>query len=160
MKPNGALLAEFDYEMRGTRKALTRVADEHWNFRPHQKSKTLGELASHIGEIPGWVEPLLLQPALDLGPSTPRVNSADNLAAFDRHVAGARRALEAFAPEGWHADWTLTSRGHTIFTQPRAVTMRSFVMNHLIHHRAQLTVYLRLLDIPVPGLYGPSADER
>jgi uncharacterized damage-inducible protein DinB len=157
-----ALLGEFDQEMAATRRMLERVPDGKSDWKPHEKSMTLGRLANHVAEIPDWVAVTLRQDSLDL-PETyqPEIlaSRAEILAAFDKHVAEARQALQAADPASLDQTWTLLFGGKLVFSAPRHAVLRGMIMNHLIHHRAQLGVYLRLNDIPVPGLYGPSADE-
>ena len=161
---NGAsLLPEFDQEMANTRKALERVPDDELSFKPHQKSYSLLELASHVANIPTWTSVTLTTTELDLDEPFDRTLPTDRagvLAQFDEAVSAARSTLEETSAEDMLVDWTLRSGDQVWFTLPRAAVFRSFVMSHLIHHRAQLTVYLRLLDVPVPGMYGPSADEQ
>lgn len=160
---NGAmLLPEFDQEMSKARKVLERVPDAKLDFKPHEKSFSLLELASHVANIPTWTRVTLTTTELDLDQPFERTlptNNAELLAEFDTNVADARNALEAASAEDMQVSWTLKSGDQVWFTVPRAAVFRSFVMSHLIHHRAQLIVYLRLLDVPVPGMYGPSADE-
>jgi uncharacterized damage-inducible protein DinB len=160
---NGAmLLPEFDHEMASTRRALERVPDESLDFRPHEKSFNLLELASHVANVPTWTRVTLTTTELDLDQPFERelpTSNAALLAEFDANVADARSVLESVSAEDLQVGWTLRSGDQVWFTQPRGAVYRSFVMNHLIHHRGQLTVYLRLLDVPVPGMYGPSADE-
>lgn len=154
-------LGEFDHEMAGTRKVLERVPEARFDWAPHAKSMTAGALATHIAGIPSWVAPTLQRTELDLTGYKEQVAQSTEqiLAAFERNVEGARAALRACPDDAWGASWSLTGNGHTYFTLPRAAVMRTFVMNHIVHHRAQMTVYLRQLDVPVPALYGPSADE-
>jgi uncharacterized damage-inducible protein DinB len=161
-----SLLPEFDQEMGNTRKVLERVPAEKWNWKPHEKSGTLGWLASHIGTIPDWYTTTLKTESLDYAPkdgpgyTPPKIeNTQQLLATFDKQSAEARAALCKASDADFAVNWTLLAGGQEIFTMPRGACIRSMVMNHLIHHRAQLTVYLRLLNVPVPGLYGPSADE-
>jgi len=161
-----ALLAEFDPEMANTRKTLERVPEDKLAWKPHVKSTSLGGLATHLGNIPSWVKNTFEQDELDIAPpgAPPfRLEEAKSrselLSAFDKNVANGRAALESASDEKWREPWSLLHGGNKIFTMPRTAVMRSFVMNHLIHHRAQLGVYLRLLDVPVPSIYGPSADE-
>jgi uncharacterized damage-inducible protein DinB len=161
---NGAtLLPEFDQEMANTRKALERVPDAKLDFKPHEKSSSLRELAGHVANLPTWTGVTLTTTELDLDGPFDRTLPSDRegiLAHFDQAVASARSVLEKTTAEDMKVNWTLRSGDQVWFTQPRSDIFRSFVMSHLIHHRAQLTVYLRLLDIPVPGMYGPSADEQ
>ena len=156
-----ALLAEFEHEMTGTRKVLERVPEAQFGWTPHAKSMPAGRLAGHLAGLPGWVPPTLQLTELDITnyKSDEPATTAELLAIFDRNVEAGRAALSACPDDAWGVDWSLTGHGHTYFTMPRAAVIRSFVFNHIVHHRAQLTVYLRLLGAPVPGLYGPSADE-
>lgn len=154
---------ELDQEMANTRRMLERVPDDRLDYRPHEKSYTLLELASHIANLPNWATMTLESTELDLERPfdwQPPTSTDELLAEFDRTSAEARTALDAATAEDLTVPWTLRSGDHTIFTMPRAAVLRSFVLNHLIHHRAQLSVYLRLLDVPVPGMYGPSADDQ
>jgi uncharacterized damage-inducible protein DinB len=160
------LLPEFDHEMANTRKTLERVPDDKFSWKPHEKSMALGGLSTHLANIPSWTAMTFDRNELDLAPAggepyrLPEAKSRDEvLAAFDKNVATARAALEAANDENWQGKWSLLMGGKTIFTLPRTAVMRGFIMSHMIHHRAQLGVYLRLLDIPVPSIYGPSADE-
>ena len=160
------LLPEFDHEMANTRKTLERVPEDKFAWKPHQKSTSLGGLATHLANIPSWTKNTFEQDELDIAPpgAPPfRLEEAKSrselLEAFDKNVASARAALEGASDQNWQGKWSLLHGGNKIFTLPRTAVMRGFVMNHLIHHRAQLGVYLRLLDVPVPSIYGPSADE-
>ena len=165
MAISDALLPEFDNEMANTRKTLERVPDEKFSWKPHEKSSAMGNLAGHLANLPSWAGLAIRQDSLDLAPggvpvSTPPLNSqAEVLETFDKNVAGARAAIAGASDEQLFQSWTLMANGKTIMSLPRVAVLRSFVMNHLIHHRAQLGVYLRLNDIPVPSIYGPSADE-
>jgi uncharacterized damage-inducible protein DinB len=157
-----ALLPEFDHEMTVTRKLLERVPNDKLDWQPHQKSMTLGRLAQHVATIPMWGSVTLNQTEFDLGGNPqPEVMTTRQqmLEAFDQHVASTRAALVGRGDGELMAPWTLKRDGHTIFSMPRAAVWRSFVMSHLIHHRAQLGVYLRMHDVPLPSMYGPSADE-
>ena len=152
------LLPEFDHEMANTRKTLERVPEDKFAWKPHQKSTSLGGLATHLANIPSWTKNTFDQDELDIAPPgappfrlEEAKSRADLLAAFDKNVASARAALEAASDENWQGKWSLLAGGNKIFTLPRTAVMRGFVMNHLIHHRAQLGVYLRLLDVPVTG---------
>ena len=157
-----ALLPEFDHEMTRTRKVLERVPDDRYDWKPHPKSFSLGALATHVAGLPTWGSETLNRSELDVGgnpPLTALPTTSDILAAFDRNVADARAALTGKTDAELAAMWSLRYNGRTLFSMPKATVWRSFVVSHLIHHRAQLTVYLRLLDVPVPAIYGPSADE-
>ena len=157
-----ALLPEFDHEMTVTRKLLERVPDDKLAWKPHQKSYSLGQLAQHVATIPMWGSVTLNEPELDVAggalPESPS-SRAQILDTFDSHVAKTRAALTGRSDAELMAPWALKRDGHVIFSMPKASVWRSFVMSHLIHHRAQLSVYLRMQDVPLPSMYGPSADE-
>jgi uncharacterized damage-inducible protein DinB len=161
-----ALLPEFDQEMANTRKVLERVPDDKLSWRPHPKSWTMGELATHVATLPSWTVETFGRDELDItpdgkppAPQAPVKSREELLAKFDASVAAGRKSLASAADAAMFQPWTLLSGGNKLMTLPRAAVMRGFVMSHSIHHRAQLSVYLRLNDIPVPALYGPSADE-
>jgi uncharacterized damage-inducible protein DinB len=167
MPISAALLPEFEHEMAGTRRALERAPEARLDWGPHPKSMTLRGLVTHLANIPVWGHLVLAEDHFDLEPPggestrmTAAASVTEALARFDANVAKARAALQACSDEHWLSSWSLRSGGATLFTLPRVAVVRGMVMNHLIHHRGQLTVYLRLLDVPVPALYGPSADER
>jgi uncharacterized damage-inducible protein DinB len=160
------LLPEFDVEMAGTRRTLERVPEDKFEWAPHEKSSKLGDLASHLANLPGWVPLALEGDSFDLAPvdgEPPRTvraaNREDLLRRFDEAVANARAALAEASDETLMGPWTLLRAGAPMLTLPRAAVLRNFVLNHNVHHRAQLGVYLRLNDVPVPSIYGPSADE-
>jgi len=158
-----SLLPEFDAEMKNTRALLERVPDNLFEYQPHPKSMTLGRLAGHVAELPGWGMTTLETDLLELDPSTwkpwiPKSN-AEILEAFDRNVTKARAAIAATSDQKWGETWTMKFAGNTIMSLPRSAVMRATVMSHLVHHRAQLGVFLRLNNIEIPGMYGPSADE-
>ena len=157
-----ALLPEFDHEMTTTRKLLERVPEDRFDWKPHQKSFSLGQLAQHVATIPMWGHMTLNRAELDLGATDqlPGLRTrSELLSAFDRHASDTRSALTGKTDAELMAPWTLKKDGHTIFSMPKAAVWRSFVLSHLIHHRGQLSVYLRMQDVPVPSIYGPSADE-
>lgn len=157
-----ALMPEFDHEMAVTRKLLERLPEDKWDWKPHHKSFTLGRLAQHVATIPMWGSVTINQDGLDIGGNPqldPVTTRGGLLDLFDRHVQDTRAALAGRSDAELMAPWTLTRDGHTIFSMPKAAVWRSFVMSHLIHHRAQLSVYLRQNDVPLPSMYGPSADE-
>jgi len=157
-----ALLPEFDHEMTTTRKVLERVPEHKFDWKPHAKSFSLRELAQHVATIPMWGSVTLNQSELDVAGDQrmpPVKTRAELLSMFDQHVASTRNALAGTADAALMAPWSLKRGTQTIFTMPKMAVWRSFVMSHLIHHRAQLAVYLRLNDVPVPSMYGPSADE-
>ncbi len=166
MPINQGLLGEFDQEMANTRKTLERVPEDKFGWKPHAKSGTMIWLAGHVAQIPGWAKETMERDSLDIAPpgqppAQPEIprSRKELLERFDRSVAAGRAALLNASDDHLMKPWSLLSGGKTIFTMPRLVVFRGFVMNHLIHHRAQLGVYLRLNDIPVPAIYGPSADE-
>ena len=157
------LLPEFDEEMKNTRKLLECVPDGKFDYQPHPKSMTLGRLATHVAEVPSWTAYTLDQEVLDLPLDfKPRcaASRAELLEIFDKGAAGAREKIAVATDEEWGKIWTLKFGGNTILSMPRSVVMRSTIMNHLIHHRAQLGVYLRLNEVAIPGMYGPSADDQ
>jgi uncharacterized damage-inducible protein DinB len=167
MKISETLLPEFDMEMANTRKTLERVPDDKLDWTPHEKSMTMRALASHLSNLASWPVFVIERDSLDVSPvgedslRTPPVNSAQEaVAEFDKNVAAARAAIAGASDEDLLKPWSLVTGGKNIFTMPRIATLRGMVMNHTIHHRAQLGVYLRLNDVPVPSIYGPSADEN
>jgi uncharacterized damage-inducible protein DinB len=161
-----SLLPEFDHEMSNTRKTLERVPEEKFDWKPHEKSFAMGPLATHLATLPTWATTIIETESLDLQPegapppkAEPVKSREELLTRFDRNVAAARASLDGASDEDLFKPWTLLSNAKTILTLPRIAAIRGFVMNHNVHHRAQLGVYLRLNDIPVPSIYGPSADE-
>jgi uncharacterized damage-inducible protein DinB len=167
MPINEGLIAEFDQEMANTRKVLERCPEDKYDWTPHPKSFKMGSLATHIVNLPGWGVDTLEKDSFDVAPpgappyrEEPYKTRAELLAKFDKNVAAGRAALGAASDEHLMKPWSLLAGGETLFTMPRLTCYRSFVMNHGIHHRAQLGVYLRLNDVPVPAIYGPSADEQ
>jgi len=157
------LLPEFDYEMANTRKVLERVPEDKYGWKLHEKSFTMGRMASHIAEMPGWGTYTVNLDKLELTPDFKPLNAstqAELLAAFDKNVTEARAAIAGASDEHLGKTWELLFGGQVVLSQPRAGILRSMVMNHIIHHRGQLTMYLRAQDVPVPGMYGPSADEK
>ena len=166
MPLNAALLPEFDQEMASTRKTLERVPENKFGWKPHEKSGAMGWLAAHIANLHGWLVMTMKQDSLDLAPGgvqvqppPPPKDSKEMLATFDKNVKEARAALAAASDAELMKPWSLLKNGTVMMTLPKAAVVRSFIMNHLIHHRAQLGVYLRLNNIAVPAIYGPSADE-
>jgi uncharacterized damage-inducible protein DinB len=157
-----ALLPEFDHEMGTTRRALERVPDAHLGWKPHDRSMSFGRLATHLAEIPRWADVILNKDELDMtGPYTPKEepSTAAIVALFDKGVAECRGMLAAKTDAELMAPWTFKRDGKPIFTMPRVAMLRSMLFNHMVHHRGQLSVYLRLHNVPVPAMYGPSADE-
>ena len=160
------LLSEFDQEMPNTRKVLERIPDDNLDWKPHPKSHTIGWNANHVADILNWLVLALTRPSLDVAPPDgpkyefPVLTSRKAiLDLFDRNVAAARKAITEAKDEDMGQPWTLSRAGQVFFTMPRSAVVRGTVLNHLIHHRAHLCVYLRLNDVPVPGMYGPSGDE-
>jgi uncharacterized damage-inducible protein DinB len=154
---------DFDEEMKNTRKLLERVPidDAHRDYKPHAKSMPLARLATHVAELPGWVKTALETEEMDLQPGfKPRIaaSTAELLEIFDKSVEGGRAAIDAAADDSLQKKWTFKFGGQLVFSTPRIELVRGCI-NHLVHHRAQLGVYLRLNEIPVPGMYGPSADD-
>jgi uncharacterized damage-inducible protein DinB len=157
-----ALLPEFDHEMATTRKLLERVPDDKFDWKPHTKSFSMGQLAQHVATLPRLGRTALTQAEVDMAEfpqPAPLTSRAEVLAAFDTHVAETRTAITGASDAEMMAPWTLKRSGQVIFSMPVASVWRSMFMNHVIHHRGQLSVYLRLNDVPVPSMYGPSADE-
>src|SRR6266550_2677863 len=156
------LLPEFDQEMASTRKLLERVPEDKWDYKPHVKSMPLGRLAAHVAELPFWAKHTLSVESLDITPGEQPfavTSKQELLAAFDKNATEAREALAKATDADMAKTWTLSFAGKPVFSMPRSAVLRGSVMNHLIHHRAQLGVYLRLNDVAIPGMYGPSADE-
>jgi len=157
------LLPEFDHEMATTRKLLERVPDDRLSWTPHAKSFTLGQLAQHVATIPMWGTMTLTLNELDLAggfENPPAKSRAALVKLFDDNAAKARTELTGKTDAELMAPWVLKRGADTIFSMPKASVWRSFVMNHLVHHRAQLSVYLRMQDVPLPAMYGPTADEQ
>ncbi len=157
-----ALLAEYDHEMGTTRKLLERVPDDKLTWKPHEKSMTLGGLATHLGNLPHWAGTILNESGFDLAAAPPnldaRTSRAEILDLFDGSTRKARAAMDKSDGE-YMARWTLKRGGQEMFAMPRVAAFRSFVLNHMIHHRGQLSVYLRMNNVPIPPIYGPTADE-
>jgi uncharacterized damage-inducible protein DinB len=166
MPMNQALLPEFDQEIKNTRECLSRVPDDKFDFKPHQKSGSMGWLANHVSQMTGWLAEMLVTDSFDVAPGGKNVEipsaktRAELLAMFDKSSAAARAALAKVTDEQLMKTWTLYQNGATIFAMPRIAVYRGMILNHIIHHRGQLTVYLRLNNIAVPAIYGPSADEN
>ena len=157
-----ALLPEFDHEMTTTRKLLERVPDDRLAWKPHEKSMSIGGLATHLSMLPWWGLVTLNDPEFDLAAFPNQAEASSRvqvLETFDHNVTATRGALTGKSDAEMMAPWALKRAGQTIFSLPKASVWRSFVLSHVIHHRGQLSVYLRLLNVPVPSIYGPSADE-
>lgn len=160
------ILPEFESEMASTRKVLERVPEDKFDWKAHPKSNTIGWVAAHLVEIPGWVEGTLTKDSWDVAPAngpkyqSPKAESRQQLLdLFDKNVTSAKKAIAATSDEDFGKEWSLLANGSPMFTMPRTTVIRTFVLNHLIHHRAIMTVYLRLNDVAVPSIYGPSGDE-
>lgn len=160
------LLPEFDIEMAVTRRVLERVPGDRGEWKPHPKSFAMGHLAQLVARLPGWATGIMTLPELDIAPEEgPRQGytfeaTETLLAEFDRGAAEARAAIAAASDEDFQVEWTLKAAGHAVDAKPRYLMLRTNMLNHLVHHRAQLGVYLRLVEVPVPSMYGPTADER
>jgi uncharacterized damage-inducible protein DinB len=161
VNPIDPILMELSHEMATTRCLLERVPDAHLGWKPHVKSMSMARLATHIAEIPGWVSSILDQDGFEIGGDyTPHTaaSTAEILAMLDKNVALAETAIRRQNVERLSATWRITKQGQMIVEMPRMGVIRSLLLNHLIHHRGQLSVYLRLKDVPLPSIYGPSAD--
>jgi uncharacterized damage-inducible protein DinB len=162
-----SLLPEFDQEMAGTRKTLERIPEDKFEWRPHPKSYTMITLGSHIANMMTWGITTLKEDSFDVAPKDgeqyreePVKSVKELLEKFDRGVAEFRSVLAGISDADMMKAWSLLQGGNTVFSMPRVACLRGMVFNHLVHHRAQLSVYLRMNDVPVPALYGPSADEN
>lgn len=158
-----AFLAELEQEAKVAREVLSRVPADKFDWKPHDKSMSFGKLASHVAEMVGWTGPTLDHPELDFAkmdykPFEPKTTE-ELLEFFDKNLAEAVQVLNNMTDDRFMESWSLRNGEKIYFTMPKIVAMRSFVMNHIVHHRGQLSVYLRLNDIAVPSMYGPSADE-
>jgi uncharacterized damage-inducible protein DinB len=157
-----SLLTELEMESANTRKMLQAVPDDKLSFKPHEKSSTMAQLITHLVTVPGWGASTMTTESLDFTgytPPAPVKTIAEALATFDKGTAEERAAISAAKDEDFSKVWTLSGNGQTFFSLPRMAVLRSFVFNHIIHHRAQLGMYLRMCGAKVPGMYGPSADE-
>jgi uncharacterized damage-inducible protein DinB len=159
-----SLAAELRQEAKTTRRLLERVPEESFGWKPHEKSMTLGRLAAHVAELPELIIPALTKDELDFAsgefkPFEPQ-STAGLLEKFDRNINDAAELLEKQPDERMGENWRLRSGDHVLFEMPRAMVVRFVGLNHVVHHRGQLSVYLRLLDVPLPSIYGPSADEN
>ena len=161
-----SLLPEFDHEMQTTRKTLERVPEDKTDWKPHATSMALGRLAGHIAEMAGFAANTFHGDSFDFAPPggtpvkpTVMTTRKDLLELFDKNVASARTAISKASDEELLKTWTLMNGGKTFFSMPRITVLRSMILNHIIHHRGQLSVYLRMNQVPVPSIYGPSGDE-
>ncbi len=161
-----ALIPEFDHEMETTRKTLERVPEDKLDFKPHDTSMPMGRLAGHIAEMVGFAPATFQGDTFDFAPPggtpmqpTVMTSRKQILELFDKNVAAARAAISKASDEELQKTWTLLNGGKTFFSMPRITVLRSMILNHIIHHRGQLSVYLRMNRAPVPSIYGPSGDE-
>ena len=159
-----SMLPEYDSEMATTRKLLERVPFDKADWKPHEKSFSMAELASHLRNMAGWMAVTCESDELDTGPDfkpPPLATSAEELlAAFDKATAEGREALAGVSDEAMMQTWSLKHAGQALFSMPKVACIRGMILNHMIHHRGQLSVYLRLNDVPLPSIYGPTADDR
>lgn len=157
-------LGDLEQEFAQTRRMLERLPDAHRGWTPHPRSMTLFGLATHLANTPSWGLAICTQDGFDLADAPGRMKEDENVAAvlarFDGNVAQLKAAAEGVTDEAWLTPWSLKNGGKTVMTVPRASALRTFILSHMIHHRAQMSVYLRLLEVPVPGMYGASADEK
>ena len=162
MHINELLIGEFGREMASTQKTLERVPADKWDWKPQEKSGSLGWMAAHIATLPGFATITIKTPEFDVvNAKIPKVEKpADLLPTFAKSSQEARAALAGVTDEQLQQVWTLKRNGNVMFAMPRYDVLRAMCFNHIVHHRGQLTMYLRQLNVPVPGLYGPSADEK
>jgi uncharacterized damage-inducible protein DinB len=155
------LLPEFDQEMATTRRLIERVPSDKGQWKPHPKSFSLGHLTQLVATMPGWLTRMVREPDIDLGKQTGYSYESTEtlLEKFDKNVREARDAIASAKDSTFDEPWSLKLNGQVLFTQSRGDAVRGTI-NHLIHHRGQLTVYLRLVDVPIPSIYGPTADEK
>ncbi|QDV52543.1 DinB family protein [Gimesia fumaroli] len=162
-----SILPEFEIEMAGTRKVLERIPDDKLDWKAHSKSNTIGWVAKHLTEIASWTASILAHDSFDINPKDceaykpPQLNTTQEiLDQFDKYVEESKQLIQQTPDEEFGKPWSLLNAGEPLFTMPKLAVIRTWVLNHTIHHRAYLCSYLRLNDIPVPGLYGPSGDEQ
>jgi len=163
MNINDALIAELQYEAATTRKCLERIPENTFDWKPHEKSMSMSRLAAHVAEMVGWVKDTVEKPELDFAtmdykPLVPQT-TAELVEYFEKNLADATETLKNTSNETMMENWKMRNGEQIYFDMPRVQVLRGFIFNHIVHHRGQLTVYLRLNDISVPALYGPSADE-
>lgn len=160
------LLPEYDAEIATTRRVLERVPDDRGEWKPHPKAYPIAHLAQLVARLPGWVPMTMNQTELDIAPKVPTIpgysieKTATLLAELDRNAAAGRFSIASASDESFQVPWTFKAGGNVVSTQPRYMVIRSMVLNHLVHHRAQLGLYLRLADQKVPQIYGPTADDK
>lgn len=157
------MLMEFDHEMGTGRKILEIVPEQHFSFKPHPKSMTMGQLAGHLAEIPGWTTVTLTQDVLEMDgsykPARPETVK-ELLALFDKNVADAKTTMKGIKDDQLMTMWSMKVGGKVVLSMPKIAVLRAFIFSHFIHHRAQLGVYLRLKDVALPQVYGPTADAQ
>ena len=160
---NQSFIAELKHEAASTKRILERVPEGKFDWRPHPKSMSLGRLAAHVAELPGFLNSILTVDEFDFARGdykpSPASTPQELMNVFEQKLVEVVQTLQNTTDERMQASFTLRSGDHVLATLPRVVAIRSMALNHIIHHRGQIAVYLRLLDIPVPGMYGPSADE-
>lgn len=157
-----SLLGELKHESINTKKMIERVPTEKLDWRPHEKSMTIGKLATHLADLPVWFERIINADGFDFatsGRSEKKETTEAILDQFQKRLNEAEQVLTNASDEMLTGTWSLSRNGQLLYQLPKMVALRSFTYNHIYHHRGQLSVFLRLLDIPVPGMYGPSADE-
>lgn len=161
MSINQALIAEMTREAATTRRVLERIPEDKLSWKPHPKSMSLGTLALHVAKVPAAIADLVSEPVTEAPSFTPpeATSVAEILSALEQSLARSTRRLESWRDEDLQAEWRMTSGGKTLMALPRGDMVRSVMFNHVYHHRGQLTVYLRLLNVPLPSVYGPTADE-
>ncbi|HEV2129829.1 MAG TPA: DinB family protein [Longimicrobiaceae bacterium] len=165
LSPRQLAFGDLEHELASTRRVLERVPEEHFSWKPHEKSWSLGQLSLHLANLLFWQITVLRQDEFDLATTPPSAaagpaNGEELLRTWDDNVAALQQALASTDDTAFGQPWTLRRGAQVIMRQPRGAVLRGVGISHLIHHRGQLTVYLRLLNVPVPGLYGPSADEQ
>ena len=159
------LFSELKHEASNTKKVLERVPVEHWDWKPHEKSYSIGPLAAHLAQLTSWLDLIINADELDLAKRNSTqlkvTNSTELMQSFEDHIEKAKAVFQNnITDEDLMKSWSLKNGDKVFFTLPKLTALRSMVFNHIVHHRAQLGVYLRLLDIPVPVTYGPTADEQ
>ncbi|TDS56628.1 DinB family protein [Myroides indicus] len=162
MSINSSFLKELEKEIASTKKIIARIPNDKWGWKPHEKSMSVGDLAKHITELTIWTVNITEKDKLDFHQDyvpLKATTTEDLLELLDEFYEQSRKAVEKFDEKKWEEDWSLTAGEHLIAKMPKIAANRFIVNNHIYHHRGQLSVYLRLLDIPIPGMYGPSADE-
>lgn len=164
MSKNQSLIAELQYEAESTRKSLERIKEDTYGYQPHVKSMTMLKLATHLAEIPGWIEPTINLNEIDFAKMdyTPPVitNNKELLELFDKSLAKGLEALNSASDGNLTATWTAKNNGEVVFSMQRLQVVRGMILKHIVHHRAQLGVFLRMTEVPVPKTFGPTADEQ